>query len=132
MGGRWNSPGVAVVYASSSFALALLEIMANARRGHVPPNMLCCTVDIPDDAEIESLPAKELPPGWYRSPPPPKLAAMGDAWVRRAQTVALLVPSAIARIENNVLLNPQHPAFTRLVIGPAREIPTDDRLREHA
>ncbi len=129
-GGRWNSPGLAVVYASSSFSLALLEMMANARRGHVPPGMLYCTIDIPDDAAIDTLPARALPPKWYRSPPSPQLAAIGDAWLTRGEAVALLVPSAIARIENNALLNPHHRDFARLVAGAPHDVPADDRLRE--
>jgi len=92
--------------------------------------MLYCTIDIPDDAAIDTVSAQGLPPKWYRSPSPPQLAAIGDAWIRRGEAAVLLVPSAIARIENNLLLNPQHPDFARLAVGAPREIPTDDRLRE--
>lgn len=127
-GGRWNSPGVGVVYASSSLALALLEIMANARR-RIPPGFVFCTIDIPDDARVKTLDASTLPPLWYEAPAPPELQEIGDAWVRAGTSVALLVPSAIARIEENVLLNPEHEDFARLIIGAPQGIPVDERLR---
>lgn len=128
-GGRWNSPGKSVVYASSSLALALLEIMANARR-RIPPGLVFCTVDIPDGVTVDTLDVSRLPPRWYESPAPPALQAAGDAWIDGAISVALVVPSAIARIEENVLLNPAHRDFARLLVGEAQDVPVDDRLRE--
>jgi len=129
-GGRWNSPGVRVVYAATSFALALLEIMANARRGRIPPGIVFCTVDLPDGVHVDTLDELILPPTWYKAPAPPELQALGDAWVQRGESVALLVPSAITRIESNAILNPNHVDFAQLTIGALRDIPVDERLRE--
>lgn len=132
LGGRWNPPGVAVVYASSSLALALLELMANARRGRIPPAMLYCTIELPDDARIERARATELPAKWFSYPAPLELQALGERWAHRGKSVALLVPSAIARIETNVLLNPNHADFKRLNVGAPQELPVDERLRSTA
>ena len=128
-GGRWNSKGVAVVYASTSLALALLEIMVNARR-RIPPGKLYASIAIPDGVAVETLDAPALPRGWYRLPAPPALQAIGDAWVRAARSVALLVPSAVTRAEQNVLLNPRHAAFALLEIAAPRPVPADERLQE--
>lgn len=127
-GGRWNSVGVPIVYVASSFALALLEIMANARPGRVPPGMVYSVVDIPDYL-VEILDVSRLPATWYEAPAPLECQAAGDEWVRGGSSVALLVPSAIARIENNVLLNPSHRDFAQVSIGATLNMPIDDRLR---
>jgi len=127
-GGRWNSKGVRVVYASETLALALLEIMANARRT-IPPGKVFFTIDLPDQFKIELLHEEALPPRWTTAPAPRRLRELGDQWIREARTVALMVPSAIVPIERNVLLNPAHPDFVRLVIGTPRRIPVDQLLR---
>lgn len=129
-GGRWNSPGVAVVYAASNFALALLEIMANARRGRIPPEMVFCTVDIPDGVLIGEVRESDLPGAWHESPAPPETQIIGDAFVRDGKSVGLWVPSAVSRIERNIILNPRHADFARLGIGAIEDVPVDERLRE--
>jgi RES domain-containing protein len=127
-GGRWNSPGVAMVYTSSSFALALLELMVNARRGRTPPGMVYCIVDVPDGVRIDAIRETTLPPCWFAYPAPHELQSIGDQWARRGRSVGLIVPSAIVRIENNVLLNPSHAEFARLSIGEPQEFPIDERF----
>ncbi|MGH7706363.1 MAG: RES family NAD+ phosphorylase [Vulcanimicrobiaceae bacterium] len=127
-GGRWNSRGIPIIYTSTTLALALLEIMANARR-RIPPDKVFTVIDIPEDVSVENLDLDTLPPNWYRSPAPSALQRIGDRWATQCESVALVVPSAVARIENNVLLNPAHPAFARLTIGTPCNIPVDARLR---
>lgn len=126
-GGRWNSKGVPVVYASESLALAMLEIMANARR-RIPPGKVFVTVDLPDDLRLEQLRPQDLPARWTTAPAPRRLQELGDDWVRRKRSVALIVPSAIVPVESNVLLNPSHRDFGRLVVGAPQRIPVDRRL----
>jgi RES domain-containing protein len=127
-GGRWNAPGIAVVYAATSLSLTLLEIMANARR-RIPPDMLYCSIDIPESVRVEVLETATLPSHWHQAPAPPELQEIGGEWVRRATSAVLFVPSAIARIENNVIINPNHVDFARLSIGKPHELPIDGRLR---
>jgi RES domain-containing protein len=127
-GGRWNSKGIEVVYASDSLALALLEMMANARR-KIPPGKVYVTIDIPDDVRVDSLRTQDLPARWTVAPAPRRLAEIGDDWIRRKKTLALLVPSAIVPVEHNVLLNPAHADFKRLAIGSPQRIPVDPRLQ---
>jgi RES domain-containing protein len=126
-GGRWNSKGVEVVYASESLALALLEMMVNARR-RIPPGKVYVTIDIPDDVRVDSLRTQDLPPRWTSAPAPRRLAEIGDDWIRRKKTLVLLVPSAIVPVEHNVLLNPAHSDFKRLAIGSPQRISVDSRL----
>lgn len=127
-GGRWNSVGVAVVYTATTLSLALLEMMVNASSPKIPPDMVYVPVDIPEKAHLEVLDVATLPRNWFASPAPSQCQRAGDAWVHEGRTVGLVVPSSVARIENNVLLNPAHASFARLIRGSAEPLAIDARL----
>lgn len=102
--------------------------MVNTSSARIPADMLYAPIDIPDDVTPEILDRAALPDGWFGYPPPPECQTIGDAWVSSGRTVALVVPSAVARIDCNLLLNPAHPDFTRLIIGKSDLMAIDDRL----
>ena len=60
-GGRWNSPGHGVLYASSSLALACLEVLVHLRDMRlIPPGYRFCEVAVPDGLIISwTLASKE-------------------------------------------------------------------------
>ena len=125
-GGRWNSRGVPVVYASSTLALAALENLV-----HLNPLVLFRYVAVSvqfDDALVERVPLAQLPPDWRESPPPPAAQQLGDAWAREARSAVLALPSVIVVQETNYLLNPRHPDFTRLRFGTPEPFSFDSRL----
>jgi RES domain-containing protein len=126
--GRWNSAGEAVVYTAASFSLALLEIMANTSRARIPAEMVYGPIDLPDEVRRDVLDVTTLPKNWFEYPAPPECQRAGDSWVRASRTVALIVPSAVARLEANVLLNPAHSDFARLIIGGVETMAIDRRL----
>ena len=117
-----------MIYTSATFALALLEIIVNATGTKIPPDVVYAPLDIPDDLRIDVLEVSALPANWFTYPAPPECQQAGDAWIARGQTVAFAVPSAIVRIENNVLLNPAHRDFARIRIGRIEPMPVDQRL----
>jgi RES domain-containing protein len=90
--------------------------------------MVYAPIEIPDDVRREVLEAGALPQNWFAFPAPPECQSAGDSWIERGQTVALVVPSAVARIETNVLLNPVHRDFARLTIGAIEPMEIDGRL----
>lgn len=125
-GGRWNSRGVPVVYASSSRALALLECLV-----HLNPPVLFRYVAIPaefPDAIVERLDVSGLPPEWRAEPPGRASQAAGDAWVREARSAVWSVPSVLVPGESNFLLNPAHPDFRRVTLGAPEPLSFDPRL----
>lgn len=123
-GGRWNSPGTRLVYASSSVALAALELLV-----HLNPPVGIRYVAIPigfDDALVEKV--ANLPAEWTEEPPPPSTQAMGDRWVKVGRSALLELPSVIVPTESNYLLNPAHPDFGRIRIGEPVPFAFDPRL----
>jgi RES domain-containing protein len=126
-GGRWNSPGVAVVYLSEHQSLAALEIFVHLRPLIPQEKYLAYFVEW-DEAQMEVLAAKNLPLDWRAAPPGPATMQIGDQWVRQARSVVLALPSAILPAERNFLLNPAHPKFRRLRLHKPIEFTFDDRL----
>jgi len=128
-GGRWNSPGVNVVYTSATLALAMLEYLAHASFHNAPPDVVSIFADVPDDLQKEDVSESRLPRRWQRyEPPVDALRALGDAWISRARTVVLSVPSAIVPLERNYLLNLAHRDFARIKVGRAATLALDMRL----
>ena len=127
VGGRWNSPGLGVIYACRTYAGALLECLAHAGIGRVPRTHVAVRVSIPAAVKVEQHDEYSLPAGWDHADL--RVArAFGDAWIRECQTAVLVVPSVVARREGNVLLNPLHPDFKKIVAASPEAVVWDARL----
>lgn len=111
-GGRWNSPGVAVVYAATHLSLALLEQLVHLNPARLPPSLRAFAIELPQDAPVETAdPATDAADR-------DAARRLGDAWAAADNSAALIVPSVlvparldpggIATAERNVLLNPRH------------------------
>lgn len=127
-GGRWNSEGVPLIYASATLSLAALEYLAHLDVEDVPADLVALEVEVADGAPAEVLDVEALPPDWTRSEGHPACVEAGDRWAREGRTLALHVPSAVIPEERNVLLNPRHPAAARLCVASARDFSFDLRL----
>src|SRR5215831_9176812 len=79
-GGRWNSRGVRIVYASSSLALAAVETFVNIDPGYRPRDLVSIEGMIPDSIHIARLDPKRLPARWRESRDE-ALQRFGDEWV---------------------------------------------------
>ncbi len=126
-GGRWNSKGVAVVYTAANLALASLEIVVNLPS----PALLEDYIRIPvrfESGLVEVLNPETLPADWNHRPISPCTRAIGDSWVREQRSAVLCVPSIVVPEECNYLLNPLHPDFGRIHIGPPAVYHLDPRL----
>jgi RES domain-containing protein len=126
-GGRWNSPGVRVVYLSSSPALAALEVLVNAADAQLLQTIPYVAIAVEFDESLVTRPER-LPKNWKDDPPPKSATRIGDAWVMSAASLLLEVPSAVIPFENNYLLNPAHPAMGSLDIGKPQAFGFDPRL----
>lgn len=125
-GGRWNSRGVAVVYASATRSLAALETLVHLN----PPvmfNYRIIRLEF-DESLVERLKLAALPNDWRAEPPPLSTRRLGDAWARALRSAILAVPSVIIPGETNYLLNPAHPDFRKIAIGQPAGFAFDPRL----
>jgi RES domain-containing protein len=129
-GGRWTSVGRRAVYTSSSVALATLEILVHlglANRSIVVNSYLFYRVGIPESLVFVVDP-NALPRNWAAPIASSQLSVIGDAWLEAREKPVLRMPSAVVPSEPNFLLNPDHPAFSRISIGPGQPYAFDSRL----
>ncbi|MCX5662807.1 MAG: RES family NAD+ phosphorylase [Planctomycetota bacterium] len=126
-GGRWNSPGVAMVYASGSAALAMLEMLVHLQSEELLNRYVTFEISF-GEALVRTLAPADLPRNWRSSPAPSSLQRIGDAWIASSASAVLRVPSAVVPAEPNYLLNPAHPDFSRIALGPKRPARFDPRL----
>jgi len=127
VGGRWNSSGVRVVYASASLALAALELLVRIGMSDQPIG--CSSIGIEfDESQMLHVNPAILSSNWRASPSPPELRSVGDRWVAGKESLLLQVPSVIIPTENNYLINPSHPDFGSLSVHPAVPFEFDPRL----
>lgn len=128
-GGRWNSIGTAMVYASPSLALAVLETFVHLASGGLPLNRFVVRLDIPD-ALMQIATVVDMPPvGWDAEPAGGTSIAVGKRWVRRAPSAILRVPSIIVPEELNLLINPAHPDAAQFKAQKIRRYVYDARMR---
>ena len=127
-GGRWNSSGTSMVYLSGSRALAALELLVHltSPETRMIPRVLI-TVNIP-----HALIGGRLwtAPGWQDEPPGKNSTDQGDEWLRANNTAAVRAPSVLIPEEDNILLNPFHPDFSKITTLEARTFSYDPRLSQ--
>ena len=128
-GGRWNSPGRAAIYCGGSLSLTFLEILAHVETEEdAGEKRALFRVEL-DEQAMETIDLASLPKKWRSALDTAACRKLGDAWLARASSVALKVPSAIVPIEHNFILNPAHPDFTRaLRWSRAKPFQLDPRL----
>lgn len=128
-GGRWNDKGTAVVYTSSSRALACLETIVHLNASGLPLNRYLVEVAVPDDIWVsrETIDAQQHV-GWDAEPAGLTSIDVGTRWVTEGRSALLCVPSVIVPEETNVLINPAHPHATRLTAQKIRRWLYDSRL----
>lgn len=126
-GGRWNEPGGAVVYASSTRALACLETVVHMTTDPLPLNRYLVEFTVP----VTLFAARRIcrdPVGWDALPPGVVSIAWGTNWLRARDTLLADVPSIIIPEERNVLINPLHPDIARVRARKVRRWTYDGRL----
>ncbi len=123
-GGRWNSPGTAIVYASDSLALAALETLTSIFP-RISIDHVCFEITF-DSRLVETV--ESVPDGWDRRPASPLTQHIGDLWATELRTAILSIPSILIPSQRTYLLNPKHPDFSKITIGPMRPFPFDPRL----
>jgi RES domain-containing protein len=125
MPGRWNTIASPVIYASEYYSTALLEKLVRGR-GRIPRNQHYIEITIPNGATYEMLNPAYLP-AWDAAD---RHAAQvyGATWWREARSLVLIVPSVVAQIDRNLVINPTHPEFSGISHSLHRPVWWDERL----
>jgi RES domain-containing protein len=127
-GGRWNKIGDPVVYFSEHLSLSLLEIIVHVDYGKLPLSYSFAEVEIPD-ASIKTIKSVDfIKPKWTTENATNQLQLFGSNWLKKHESLALQVPSAVLQKENNILVNPLHTDFKKLKIVEIGKMDFDPRL----
>jgi len=138
-GGRWNSPGRAVLYTASSLSLACLEILVHIRDVNAMPEFVYSSVSILDEWVGKLEPYGALMEDVQMS------RRIGDSWLasRRVATdfnispqeaakitasAVLQVPSFVIQQEPNYLLDPADENIQALAWSEPQPFRFDPRL----
>lgn len=123
--GRWNTPGSPIIYAAEHYSTALLEKLVHGS-GRLPPNQHYIEITIPQGLSYEMFSLAALP-GWDTMPATVS-KEFGEAWCLLRRSAILIVPSVVARLDNNILINPLHPEFQSITASLHKPVFWDRRL----
>lgn len=120
-----------MIYTCSTVSLCLLEFFV-----HFDPeagdiillNLEYCWADIPETLLRLDVREPDLPMNWKEIPWPHSTQELGTEWMTQAEYSVVSVPSVVVPMERNFLINPAHPAFSRIQIGPPSTLSVDPRL----
>jgi RES domain-containing protein len=119
-GGRWNPPGTAVVYASESRALAVLEAFVHLTLEARTMQFLLYAITLPTRVRVQRYTRRIRAAAASQN--------VGRAWVEAGDALALVVPSVIVPQETNYVLNVGHPQFQQVRTGKPEPFSFDERL----
>jgi RES domain-containing protein len=85
---------------------------------------------VPDEVAVERHDASAFPAGWDAEDS--SFARLfGDQWLAEARSAVLVIPSVVAKLEWNALVNPLHADSAKLIISAQEKVVWDRRLFEH-
>ena len=127
--GRWNDYGEGVIYASECYSTAVLETLVHLPTPQLPDSRHVATFAIPLDTSFEVFEPDDHA-GWDDHDDPTVARAYGSDWYQTARSAVLLVPSAIAPTDRNVVINPSHPHARNIAaLVPILPFRWDERLQ---
>ena len=126
-GGRWNPKGYALLYTTSSPALALVESLVHQPRVKYEklPKLMLFTLDVPND--VTFFPPTELPAYWNDENYERTQWILRD-WLNNPVTLIAAVPSVVVPMSYNYLVYPGHPGFSKIQVVKQEHFPIAHRL----
>ena len=127
-GARWNSPGLRVIYASTSLSGARIEVLVHSGRASPPTNHGYVEIDVPGDIGIETVDVSALSSHWDAVPDRRAGRPVGDNWLKSRTSLLLRVPSVASGSDFNILINQDHNEFQYLQVSAEIPLTWDTRL----
>ena len=125
-GGRWNSKGVAALYASEHISLSVLEMLVHNRFTDFAIVLNLLHLAFADTLSIKEVKSNKLKTDWINDFDYTRF--MGDQFIQAGTHAILKVPSAVIKEEHNFIINPLHADFKKIKITQTVSFSTDKRL----
>jgi RES domain-containing protein len=126
--GRWNSPGVPVLYTALSPSLALVEYLVHTLGTPGLADLVLLTIDLGATKSIQRVDVRALPEDWKNAHDPRLTREIGDAFVAAGKSFALRVPSVHLPTEFNMVINLQHKLAAKMRIESIDTLNIDPRF----
>lgn len=123
--GRWHRRGQRVIYTAEHYSTAMLERLVHYS-GVLPKGQHFIEIGIPAGVSYEVVTVHSLT-GWD-SKNQHAARLFGSQWIEQKRSALLLVPSVVARMERNVLINPDHTDASQILPGLEQPVRWDERL----
>jgi RES domain-containing protein len=114
-----------MLYSSQHYSTAMLEKLVHGS-GMLPPKQHYIEITIPPGITYEILNQASLP-GWDH-PLGAVSKPFGEEWQQSGRSAILIVPSVVARIDSNILINLEHAEARRITPSLHQPVWWDDRL----
>lgn len=129
-GGRWNSVNIPMIYAGATIEIASFEKLVHVS-GELPDDLVLIRITIPDEVPILDG-SDDLPPHWDTLPSSIEAQAFGDQFINAGAFLAMVVPSVVIPEARNVLINPNHPDWSKCTMEISRPFNYDSRLGKNS
>jgi RES domain-containing protein len=118
-GGRWNPIGVSMLYAAEHLSLACMEVLVHLDKSQLPRDYVWSLTELTGSLEL-------LQPATLNH-----IASCQEAgrrWLSVGNQLAVRVRSIVIPEEHNILLNPNHSGYPKIMWSPPRPFQFDPRL----
>ena len=127
-GGRWNRVGDPILYFAENLSLCMLEILVHVDFAKLPLDYSYIEIEIPDELVKAINSVDFIQPNWRTEQAVNHLQMYGSNWLKKQESLAMKVPSAVLPKENNILINPFHKDFKRVEVIDTDKMDFDPRL----
>ena len=125
-GGRWNSKGIAMLYASEHISLSVLEMLVHNQFKDFTIHLSLLHIVFEDNIIVKEVKNNKLKTDWTTDFDYTQF--MGDQFIKAGTHAILKVPSAVIKEEHNFIINPLHVDFKKIKIMQTVSLSTDKRL----
>lgn len=127
-GGRWNQVGDPILYFAENLSLCMLEILVHVDFAQLPLDYSYIEIEIPDEFLKTIKSVDFIQPNWRTEQAVGQLQMYGSNWLKKKESLAMKVPSAVLPQENNILINPRHIDFKTVKVIDSGKMDFDPRL----
>lgn len=113
-GGRWNTKGLPVLYATEHISLAVLEVLVNKSTKELYQSSFHLLKIEIEESEVHYITISDLKKNWTDDIEYTR--AIGNRFLNDPEVWILKVPSSVINEEYNFMINPYHENFKKLVI----------------
>lgn len=85
-------------------------------------------LQVPDESALIERHEPATQPNWWDAEDSAVAPVLCDEWLASRRSLVLVTPSVVAMLEFNLVVNPAHPDFSRIMVSAPEPVVWDRRL----